>query len=1012
MGLSKKNFRRVLGGAAAALFLSALPAHAQDEAAPVAETIPLPADAPAAVPAKAEGPTHLDAVEVTGSRIKRIDFEGAQPVTMIGRDDIERSGLTNIGDLLSKIAAAGATINTTFATTALSGGETNLDLRNLGSQRVLVLVNGHRWVNGLVATGTSAVDLNNIPVSVIDHIEVLKDGASAIYGSDAIAGVVNIITRKNFQGLEFASQYGMSEAGDGDRQQHDISFGRNFGKTNLFANLSFAEEAVIKTTTRDVSAYPGVGAGKTRLSSVGPNGLFQFVPNPVNGAQYACPGLNGTLATGLLLPNDPGLGPIIDSVPAGLQLCKLTYDAYGTQDIRAYNPDTDGYNRYKNSNLQNPSKRSALFVQVTHDLLDNLSFSFEGLYNNRRSQSQLRPQALQVGDLAGSDIYVARDNIYNPFGQDIGKGDGVLTPQLGLGIGSGVVGLRLEDRFPPVITTQDYDTLRLGASLAGDFSIISQGFTWEAGYSYSSNKRTSDVTGDYRKDRLKLALGPAADCTGDCVAFNAFNGQAGVTQAMVDYIAIYAHNKGSERQDDVYANFSTVLDAIPLPAGPVAIAFGLEYRRDEFHDDPDDILEAGLSSGNNSVRTDGDTDVKEAYIEFGVPLLRDLAFAQEVDLSLAGRVSSYQRFGATETGKAGLRWKINDEVLLRGTYSTAFRAPNVGELFLGDSDSFDSVSDPCATDQRNDPATAANCDADGVPDNVTEQEQVRAIFGGNTELKPEKATTMTYGLVYSPSFVPDLTVNVDYYNIKLKDYITNVGSQFVLDSCYNTANRGYCEFVHRTGTGSLDYLESRLVNYAGVDTAGIDFGFDYTLPVPAEYGKFMIDLDGSYLIQYDQTTPTATGGTVTEGYVGTNGSFIGVPRWKANSKLIWKVDRFTASLNTRMVYKQNEDCVDGLAPSFSELGLCSDPKMQDNGDGTTTDVSENKLKTVFYNDVQFSYDLRDDRFSVALGVNNVLDQDPPISRNPTTGAAYFNYDVLQYEIPGRFWYLRAGMHFN
>lgn len=1038
-------------------FMLASGAHAQDAEAPVdpaaqqATSTEVPADAatagaaapatvdtipvaeaevPAAAAGKEEpqGGNRLDAVDVTGSRLKRVDYEGAQPVTVIGREDIVRSGLTNIGDLLGKIAAAGATVNTTFATLALSGGETNLDLRNLGANRVLVLVNGHRWVNGLNSTGTSTVDLNNIPVAVIERIEVLKDGASAIYGSDAIAGVVNIITRKNLEGVEFSSQYGLYEQGDGARQQHEISFGKSFAQTNIFANLSYAQEASVKTTTREISAYPVVGAGSNRLSSFGPNGLFQFVPNPQNGLLNNCPNLVGDLANGALadpsgtagVPLPGGLIPPVQvpgqvsTIPAGLQLCKLVYDPNDpslTNDYRAYEADRDGYNRYTDSNLQNPSRRGALFVQVNQQIFDNLTLNFEGLYNNRRSESQLRPQALLVGDLAGSDIFVSSSNRYNPFNQDIGKGDPVLTDQLGVGIGSGAAGIRLTEKFPAVITTQNYDTLRLGAALNGNFDLFTHNFAWDGGYGYSSNKRKQLTTGDYRKDRLKLALGPDSECTGDCVAFNIFEGQAGITQEMVDYIAIYAHNSTRSRQDDFFLNLSTDLGPLQLPAGPIAVAAGLEYRRDEYTDEPDAILQAGLSSGNNSVRTEGKDSVREAYFELGVPLLKDVPGFQELELSLAGRRSEYQRFDATDTAKVGLRWKVYEDLLLRGTYSTAFRAPNVGELFLGDSDSFDSVDDPCASDRRNDPTTGANCDADGVPANVTQQEQVVAIYGGNVDLKPETAKTATYGFVFNPGFVPNLSLNADFYSIRLKNYITNPGSQFILDSCYTADQRSLCEYVHRNPNGTLDYIEARLVNYAALNTSGIDFGVNYLLPVQPEYGQFKIDTDASYLIQYDQVLPLPGGGTTTVGSVGSSGGFVGIPRWKANGTLTWKLEDLTLSWHTRLVYTQNESCVDGLTPSLAEMGLCSNPKTQNNADGTTTDVSENTLKTVFYHDARVGFDFGGTGLSLALGVNNILDQDPPQSFSPSAGGAYFNYDVLQYEIPGRFFYMRAGLKF-
>ena len=1009
------------------------------DAAPAAEaydkTIPVPPPAeaaPADSASKGEA-TKLDKVEVTGSRLKRTDYETAAPVTVIGRDAIQRSGLTSIGDLLAQMTSAGASINNTAGTIFLSGGEFNLDLRNLGSNRVLILVNGHRWVNGLESTGTGVVDLNTIPTSVIERVEILKDGASAIYGSDAIAGVVNIITRKNYSGTEISSQYGRYEEGDGARQQHQISFGNVGNWTSVFANVSYTQEGAIKTQDRDVTAYPQVGAGKTRWSAIGTNGLFLFVPTPVNGAIMGtsrCPSLTAGVVNGVLqdpagavnkgplvsgsLPPSPVLVPpaALAQIPAGLQLCQ---DAHTVGTPMAPLPltpldyhftnDDDKFNRYFDANLQNPSKRTAFFLQLNQKIFDSVSFNFEGLYNKRKGNSQLRPQALLAGDAVGiPEIYIAGSQKYNPFHQNIGKAD----PNAGL-IGLGAFGIRFLGM--PVINSFDDDTYRLGGTFNGGFDILSQFFSWDLGYSFSKNARTEIRTGDYRKDRTALALGPAANCTGDCVPLNIFESNEGITQQMLDYIKVVATNHTNERQDDAYLNLSTDLGPIHLPAGPIAVAAGIEWRRDQFNDQPDPILVAGLSSGNNAAPTSGQTIAKEAYVELGIPLLNDLPFAKLVDLSLAGRYSKYNLSGTARTGKAGIRWKLYDDLLLRGTYSTAFRAPSVGELFLGDSDSFDTVHDPCNGDTRNDPTTNANCNADGVPANVGENLQTRSVRGGNEGLRPETARTWTYGLVFSPGFVRDLNINADFYSIRLKDFITVAGSQFILDSCYKGENRSDCEFVHRSGNGSLSFIEDRFINYAALNTAGIDGGIDYTLPIQQEYGRHKLMFDVSYLIQYDQILPVAGGGTQVSPAVGTSSGFTGIPRWKANAEYLLKTGGFTFSWQTRMIYHRDEDCNAPGAPALSQLGLCSQPKIQTNPDGSTTDVSRNTLKTIFYHNVQLGYEFADAKLTLVAGVNNVTNQDPPISRDASTGGAYFNYDVLTYDIPGVFPYVRITKKF-
>lgn len=971
-------------------------------------------------PAGSTDATKLEQVEVTGSRLKRQDFETAQPVAVISRGDIQRSGLTNIGDLLSKMTTAGTSINTSFASLALTGGETNLDLRNLGTNRVLILVDGHRWVNGLTSTSTSAVDLNTIPTSIIERVEVLKDGASAVYGSDAIAGVVNIITRKNYQGLELSSQFGEYEQGDGTTQQHQISFGHLSGGTSFFANFSFTKEDEVKATSRWISAENHIDTGRTRWSTLGPEGRFTFVPTPTTIA----------LAAQACQPTLP--------------VCDLAHtpgtDGTVPMDFH-HRGDADKFNRDNGYNIQNPSKRAGFYTQLTQKITDGISFTFQGLYNYRRAGAQIGYNFIQGGDLAGTPAYISATNRYNPFHQDIGLGtppaDTTVNIPLppttipdptglvgdtvvggptgaGLGVGSGLFGMRLLN--DPRVAIFQNDTIRLGGAFDGHFDILGQLFSWDLGYSYSKNSKreSGNIQGVFREDHLERALGPDANCTGDCVPLNLFNGQAGITPAMIRYIDAYTVNHTRVRQDDAYVNITTDLGPIHLPAGPIAIAFGGEYRRDVYDDQPDPLFVQGLTFGNNAQPTSGQNNAREAYIEFGVPLLSDLPAIKMIDLSLAGRYSKYALGDVATTGKAGLRWRVYDDLLLRGTYSSAFRAPSVGELFLGDTVSFDAVNDPCAS-FRNDPTTNANCTSDGVQ-NAQQQQQTRAIVGGNRQLKPEKARTLTFGLVFSPGLVRGLNINADYYRISVDQFISVPGSQYILDACYKSPNRAFCQYVHRqnSGTGNLDFIEDRYVNFSTLDTSGIDGGFDYLLPLPTVFGRSKITVDTSYLIGYQSKIPTpGAGDQISPPQTGQSFGGTSVPRWRGNAVYELKRGGFGFSWTTRMVYQRTEQCVDGApgVPSLQEFGLCSMPNLVTNPDGSITDLSENKLKTVFYHDVQTGYEFTDLKLQFALGVNNVFNRSPPISRDPTFGGLITNYDFLAYDTPGRFFYMRIGKQF-
>ncbi|MFP5307841.1 MAG: TonB-dependent receptor plug domain-containing protein, partial [Gammaproteobacteria bacterium] len=291
----------------------------------LAETIavePLREEAPADTVAE-DGPAVLDAIEVTGSRIRRSDYETAQPVTVVTREDIERTGLTNVGDLLQELPSAGSALNRTFNNGG--AGTTEVDLRNLGSSRVLVLVDGRRWVPS--AGNPPAVDLNTIPVSIIERIEVLKDGASAIYGSDAITGVVNIITRKDFQGVNLQAQANVFEQGDGLQQQYNASWGTVTGSTSLFFDVNFVRQEEVFAGDRDISKVPRYGTGLTRGSLFTPEGTVLMIPTASNGSILGtelCPDLAPGVVNGVLTGEGlPGVVPEGALPVGGLQLCDM-----------------------------------------------------------------------------------------------------------------------------------------------------------------------------------------------------------------------------------------------------------------------------------------------------------------------------------------------------------------------------------------------------------------------------------------------------------------------------------------------------------------------------------------------------------------------------------------------------------------------------------------------------------------------------------------------------------------
>ncbi len=1037
-------------------------------AAPAAgETAVIPVDAPAdtaAVPAAPTDPnaTQLDSIQVTGSRIRRSDYETSQPVLAINRADIDRTGLTTIGELLQDLPGTGSALNTTINNGGT--GATEIDLRNLGSSRTLVLVNGHRWVNGLRSLATSAVDLNTIPIAAIERIEVLRDGASAVYGSDAMAGVVNVILKRDFEGLQGAMQAGVYGEGDGLTQEHSLSWGHSLnldgrfgGTSSAFGNFSFGDQQDIFAGDRKISEIPKPGTGLTRGSGFLPQGHYLFIPNVQNGLLLGterCPGLGGDLVQGAFddpagtvgAPLQPGQLPRLPiTVPPeaagipGVQLCNMLYDRGSSalppyNDYRAFVDGVDQYNFQPDNYLATPLRTYNFFTAFNHRFNDGLNLAVEAMYSKRESEQQAAPQPICVGNLCpivGGTIpgqpvsynqatYVPANQPFNPFNQDIGRADPADPTNQALGlVGQGAILRRMSD-VGDRLQTQDTPTTFLHFALSDDYDPeFKPGFVapllWEVGFSRGESKQTEVLLNQIDMSHLMLALGPVEQCSGDCVPVDFFTGRHSLTKAMRDYLTFDARNRTRQVQDDFYGTASTSISGVPLIAGPIGIAFGFEFRKDSYAFNPDRHARDNTTGGLPQQPTKGVIKAKELFMEFSVPVLADLPFAKELELSLAGRYSDYNTFGSSNNGKLGLRWKPIDDLLVRSSFSSSFRAPDVGNLFLGLASSYPGLADPCVAGdgsprvQGSD--TDINCDADGVPDDVAQNyAQILSPYGGNEDLKPETSHSLTAGLVYSPEAVAGLDVNLDFFQIHLNDFITAPGGDFLLERCYQVApeNRSYCDAISRNPTTQeLQSVLNTFQNIARVETAGFDLGVAYTVAdtlIPADAGMFRVATEATLTTQYDQITTNGAGEPERDKLVGHYDGTTAYPRWKINPSIQWVRGALSASWNTYIVWHQQENCFDGLTPSLVELGLCSDPDHVDK-DGNPD--PRNKIGTAARHDVQVGYKLEEHRFDVTFGVQNVFDRDPPITYSSTSTP----FNPSDYWVPGQLFYLRARKDF-
>ena len=905
----------------------------------------------------------LETITVVGSRIKRTDIETSQPVFVIERADLQRTGLTSVGDILQELTSNGATLNTTFNNGG--NGETRVDLRNLGSNRTLVLVNGRRWVTTL----DGAVDLNTIPVSVIERVEVLKDGASAIYGSDAIAGVINITTRDTYDGAEASAYLGENEEGDGRTQLYDFTIGATTERSNIVFNASYAKQDPIFAGDREISAVPLSGFPGNNVN-VGASSTTPF-------GRFGRPGVPGTVT---LIPGRAGTSP---------------------SDYKPFDLSTDGFNFAPDNYLQTPQERTGIFVQGRYDITDNISFNTTIMVNERKSEQLLAAIPFTLGAVFGNNVTISPDNIYNPFGTTV---------------------TRAQYRNTKIFRTfsQDVDTYYFGAGFNGSFDLWDRSFAWDVNGIYSDNEQLDVTLGQFNRNQLALGLGPsfiAADGTptcgtaaapiAGCVPINLFQGPDGFTQEMVDFASV---NLKDQTQKELYNYTANITgDIFELPAGPLGFAAGYEYRREQGFFLPDAITASGATTGNAAQPTAGGFSLDEFYAEFNIPILKDLAFAQVLEFSVAARYSDYSNFGDTTNPKAGFRWKPINDLLIRGNWAEGFRAPAVSELFLGNSDSFPDLTDPCSQSTFDtgqvDAATRARCLAGfgGIgpvtPDYEQANTQIRITVGGNPFLSPEEATSKTLGLVYSPSWLEGLDVYLDWYNVEIVQAIGTQSGEFIADDCYVNENLAACAFITRGADGEISDLFAGSQNLdGGTEVEGWDLTLNYRFDTA--WGKFNINWDNAYTSYFgdvgqpEADYPQPSTGNVVGVYFDRN------PFWrlKSNINTNWQYGDWGSTLGIRYISDLTSDCSTPVA--FGNPSLCSNPE----GTGRFP-FGEHTVDEVWYVDLQGTWDAPWNG-RVTAGIRNIFDEDPPVVYD-----TFANSFDPQYEIPGRFWYVQYSQKF-
>ena len=886
----------------------------------------------------------LETITVTGSRIRSVDVETAQPVITMTQADIQKTGLTNVGDILQNLTITG---QPTFSKAAVllsnteEGGQ-YVNLYNLGENRTLVLVNGKRWMTSL----NGFTDLSTIPAALIERIEILKDGASSIYGSDAIAGVVNIILKDRFNGASVSGSVGQNESGnDGTQQAYSFTVGTTTDKASIVFAATYNKTSAVWAKDRDITKYTFGDFDRTAgYSGTGPWGRFT---NPNDGNTYV---LNHTGD-----PNNIGVGA-------------------DSRDINNYHvgvQPNDYFNATNQMMEQLPTELKSIFTEGSYNLSDNVTFKATGMYAERNSSAQVAGYPLTSTSQPNFPVYLSGESYYNPL------------PGNDLSFARRITEL-------PRVNSESAKSLHFDAGFEGTFDFLSHPWNWDAGFAYNKYDVDTTNTGNINLLNLQQALGPSFLNSGgvvqcgtaanpialnQCTPFNILGGPSASNKQVLNYIMAREQSTAQSITKDFTANVTGGL--FELPGGTFSLAAGIEHRDNSGYDTPDEMASAGYTTDLAAGPTTGSYTTNEAYLELNAPLLKDLPGAKSLALDVASRYSHYSNFGSTVNNKYSFTWSPFDDLLVRGTFAKGFRAPTLGDLFGGGSQTFDQYTDPCdvSIGSLSNPTVAANCKAAGLsPTNfhqldtagnpVKAQAQGVTPFvtgAGNAFLQPEHSTTRTLGLVYSPHFVDGLNMTLDYYDIKITNVITAIDANYVLDQCYQYSVQEFCSAFQRDANGQVINLNHGNANLGWIETTGYNFGASYRLPA-FSIGQFMINMNVNYLDDWNQAS---TNDAPVINYAGQ----YGYNHWRANIGLDWNKGNWGATWGIRY-----------YGPFIDECWSSSDPVIHCNmpnytsvnwGNGT----GANRMGASVYNDAQVRYTLPW-KGTIAFGMRDIFNKHP------------------------------------
>lgn len=984
----------------------------------------------------------LEEVVITGTRIAQPQLESISPVTVISSEEIKLEGSTRVEDMLNSLPQVTADFGGDLSNGAT--GAATVSLRNLGAERTLVLINGRRLMPGdPQRNGEMAPDLNQIPAALLKRVDVLTGGASAVYGADAVAGVVNFIMTDDFEGIRVDANYSFYQHNQQNSYLQNELAANGFAAPHDDVRDGYAKDATVILGSNLADGRGNVTAylGYRNLKAVRQNRRDFSSCSLGSGDQFGCQG-SASSATGTFFgndfvptdPNDP-----TDVSPGFGYGGTYTVGAGGIEEWS----ESGLYNFAPLNYFQRPDERYTAGIFGHLDLNDHATAYTEFMFMDDRTISQVAPSGAFLGSGIATDPvtggvtgnwYVNCDNPYLiaaggveefcPSGSytttDPATGQAVQVPyvnadnltQVTFGRRNVEGGPRRED----LRHTSYRGVLGVRGDLAGSWKYDAYGL-------FGRTVFVSNFQNDVSKSRLQNALLAVVDpSTGEivckanangangapgCVPYNIWQ-PGGVTQEAVDYFTIPGLQQGETTEQIVSASVTGDLGdyGVKLPSanGGLAVAFGAEYRRESTELIPDNayITNDLAGQGAPTLPYEASLDVKEIFTELRLPIANNLPAIQSLSAEAGYRYSDYNLGFSTNTYKLGVDWAPVRTARVRSSYQRAVRAPNLQELYLPGRVELNGTTDPCAGETPD--ATFEQCARTGVTaaqygriaNNPAEQYNAYSV--GNADLKPETADTYSFGVVFTP--LQDLAVTIDYFNIKIEDVIDTIGVDYTLNQCLTTGSAFYCDLINRSSNGSLWLSESGFTqdpyrNLGSQKTSGIDLNADYRLDI-GRLGRLAFNLTGTYTIDF-KTVPVP--GDIEYDCVGLYGTIcqVPLPEWRHKLRTTWgtPIDGLSLSLSWRHV-----DAVD-LDHTSSNPTLAGE-----------VDETDRTLGSREYFDLTGSYAFME-RATVRLGVNNIFDKDPPLVGQSNAVSVYVSGNTFPqvYDTLGRYIFMNMTLDF-